>query len=112
MEYRNPVEIGEVVCKLRQRYQLDQAEVARHLDIDQPAVSRIERGQRSLSAAELCGLAELFHVDPGAIVRKEEPVAALLRAAGAESESIRRSIEAFELVAREVLAAEALAELL
>jgi transcriptional regulator with XRE-family HTH domain len=112
MSYRSPAEVGEVVAELRKRAGLGQGEVARHLGIDQPAMSRIERGHRSLSAWELYALADLFRVDPDRILRKEEPREALLRAGGASSDAIRRGMEAFENLAREILAVRALEDLL
>jgi transcriptional regulator with XRE-family HTH domain len=101
-----------VVAELRRRAGLDQAAVAVHLGIDQPAVSRIERGERRLSAWELTMLAELLRVEPGLIMTREEPSAVLLRAAGADPASVGEALAAFEVVVREVLAARALESLL
>jgi transcriptional regulator with XRE-family HTH domain len=112
VSYRTPAEMGVVVADLRRRAGLDQSQVAAHLGIDQSAVSRIERGERRLNAWELYALAELLAVEPGLILGKEEPSAALLRAAGANEAAIREALTMFEIVVREVLAARALEELL
>lgn len=109
--YRSPEEAGEVIADLRRRRGLGQAETAARLGIDQPAMSRIERGRRSVGARELYVLAELFGVDPGVILRRD-PGPALLRAGGADEAAVRRGLDAFERLAREVLAARALRELL
>lgn len=109
--YRSPLEVGAVVAELRRRRNLGQAEVAGQLGIDQPAMSRIERGQRNLSAKELYALADLLGVDPGTILRRDAG-AVLLRAGAADEAALRRGLEAFERLAREVLAARALRELL
>jgi len=110
--YRTPAEVGAVIAELRHQAGLDQADVAVHLGIDQPAVSRIERGERRLSAWELAALAELLRIEPGRLVKREEPAAVLLRVAGANESAVREALATFELVVREVLAAKALEELL
>jgi transcriptional regulator with XRE-family HTH domain len=112
LAYRTPAEVGAVVAALRRRAGLDQSQVAAHLGIDQPAVSRIERGERRLNAWELYALAELLQVEPGLILGKEEPGAALLRVAGAGESAVREALDVFEMVVREVLAARALEDLL
>ncbi len=112
MAYRTPAEVGAVIAELRHQAGLDQADVAVHLGIDQPAVSRIERGERRLSAWELAALAELLRIEPGRLVKREEPAAVLLRVAGANESAVREALATFELVVREVLAAKALEELL
>ncbi len=112
MAYRTPVEVGAVVMELRLRVGLDRAAVAAHLGIDQAAVSRIERGERRLSALELAALAELLRVEPGLLMSREAPAEVLLRAGGAERPAVREALAAFEVVVREVLAARALEELL
>jgi transcriptional regulator with XRE-family HTH domain len=110
--FRTPAEVGVAVATLRRRAGLDQSQVAAHLGIDQPAVSRIERGERRLSAWELYALAELLQVEPGLIMGREEPAAALLRLAGAGEGAVRDGLATFEMVVREVLGARALEELL
>jgi transcriptional regulator with XRE-family HTH domain len=110
--YMSAREVGALIAELRQRAGLGQAEVGARLGIDQSAMSRIERGQRSLSAWELYALADLFEVDPDRILRKEEDSGVLLRAGGAGDAAIRRGLEAFETLTREILAARALEELL
>lgn len=112
MSFRTPAEVGAVVAELRGQAGLDQAAVAAHLGIDQPAVSRIERGERRLSAWELTMLAELLRVEPGLIMTREEPSAVLLRAAGADQAAVGDALAAFEVVVREILAARALESLL
>jgi transcriptional regulator with XRE-family HTH domain len=112
MTYRTPSEVGSVVAELRRQAGLDQAAVAAHLGVDQSAVSRVERGERRLSAWELAALAELLEVEPGLLTGREAPGAVLLRAAGADRPAVREALGAFEVVMREVLAARALEELL
>lgn len=110
--YRSPADVGALVAELRQRAGLGQAEVGARLGIDQSAMSRIERGQRSLSAWELYSLADLFQVDPDLILRKDDTNGVLLRAGGAGDAAIRRGLDAFDRLTREILAAKALEELL
>lgn len=112
MVYRTPAEVGAVVAELCRRAGLDQAAVAARLGIDQQAVSRIERGERRLSALELATLAELLRVEPGLVMSRAAPAEVLLRAAGAERPAVREALAVFEVVMREVLAAKALEELL
>jgi transcriptional regulator with XRE-family HTH domain len=112
MTYRTPSEVGSVVAELRRQAGLDQAAVAAPLGVDQSAVSRVERGERRLSAWELAAIAELLEVEPGLLTGREAPGAVLLRAAGADRPAVREALGAFEVVMREVLAARALEELL
>jgi transcriptional regulator with XRE-family HTH domain len=112
MTYRTPSEVGSAVAELRRRAGLDQEAVASHLGIDPPAVGRIERGERRLTAWELAALAELLQVEPGLLTGREAPGAVLLRATGADRPAVREALAAFEEVVREVLAARALEELL
>ncbi len=112
MAYRTPAEVGAVVADLRRRAGLDQSQIAARLGIDQPAVSRIERGERRLNAWELYALAECLGVEPGLILGREEPGEALLRLAGADETAVGEALAAFEVVVREVLGARALEELL
>ena len=112
MSYRTPAEVGAVAAELRRRAGLDQAAVAVHLGIDEPAVGRIERGERRVSAWELAALAELLKVEPGLLMAREEPAEVMLRTAGAARPAVREAMAAFEIVVREVLAARALEELL
>ena len=112
MTYRTPAEMGAAVAELRRRAGFDQADVAERLGVDQPAISRIERGERRLSAWELYALADLLGVEPGAIVVRDEPAETLLRAADADDDALRHALATFEIVVREVLAAKALEELL
>jgi len=112
MTYRTPAEMGAAVARLRRRAGLDEAAVAARLGTDEPAVGRVERGERRLSAWELAALADLFQVEPGLLTLREAPGAVLLRAAGADRPAVREALGAFEVVWREVLAARALEELL
>ena len=112
MDYRTPAEVGAAVAELRQRAGLEQSDVAARLGIDRAIVEQIERGDRRLGAWELYALAELLRVEPGLILHREEPAAALLRVAGADERAVREALVAFELVVREVLGAKALEELL
>lgn len=112
MTYRTPVEVGLAVAELRRRTGLDRAAIAAHLDIDEPAVDRIERGERRLSAWELAALAALLEVEPGLLTVRDAPGAVFMRAAGADRPAVREALAAFEIVMREVLAGRALEELL
>jgi transcriptional regulator with XRE-family HTH domain len=112
MGYRNGVEVGAAIAQLRRQLGLGQQEVARQLGIDQATMSRIERGLRSLRAQELYVLAGFFRVDPNTILRHDEPQEALLRAGGAGGQAVARGMRAFESLAREVLSARALEDLL
>jgi transcriptional regulator with XRE-family HTH domain len=112
LAYRTPAEVGAVAAELRRQAGLDQAAVAAHLGVDQSAVSRMERGERRLSAWELATLAELLEVEPGLLMSREEPGEVLMRRAGADRPAVREALATFEIVMREVLAARALEELL
>jgi len=112
MTHRTPAEMGFAVADLRQRAGLDQAAVAAHLGIDEPAFGQVERGERRLTAWELAALAELLEVEPGLLTAREAPGAVLLRAARADRPAVGEALRAFEVVMREVLGARALEDLL
>jgi transcriptional regulator with XRE-family HTH domain len=110
--FRTPAEVGAAVAELRRRAGLEPSAVAAHLGIDEAAVAMLERGERRLGAWELYALAELLGVEPGLIMSREQPAAALLREAGASETAVREALATFEVIVREVLGARALEELL
>lgn len=59
-----------------------QADLARALEVDESAVSRLIRGRRGLGAAELAGLCEHFGVSSDFVLfgNEQELVGAVLRA--------------------------------
>ncbi|MGH7870046.1 MAG: helix-turn-helix domain-containing protein [Candidatus Dormibacteraceae bacterium] len=110
--YRSSRELGELLAQLRRERGIGQGEAATRLGIDQPAMSRIERGQRSVSAWELYRLADLLSINPDQLLRRQAPSQALLRAGGASDQSLRRGLETFEMLSHQILAIKALEELL
>ncbi len=55
-------ELVRRIRKARLQSGLTQVEVAEELGLPQSVISRLEAGQRKLSAIELCDLAELFGI--------------------------------------------------
>lgn len=106
--YRDTASLGAEIERLRRQAGLDQREVARHLDVHESAISRIESGQRGLGVEELFRLAELFGVDADAIAMEEETEPALLRAAAAGDEEIGRCLDAFDAAIEDYFSAKAL----
>jgi transcriptional regulator with XRE-family HTH domain len=93
-EYRTQAEVGAFVRELREGAGLTQAELGQTIRLDQPAVARLEKGERSLSALQLVQLAERFGVDENEILRREESLA-LLRAGDADDAAVHRSLDEF-----------------
>jgi transcriptional regulator with XRE-family HTH domain len=106
--YRDAAALGAEIERLRHEAGLDQREVARHLDVHESAISRLESGQRGLGVEELFRLAELFGVDVDAIALEAEPEPALLRAAAAGDEEIARCLDAFDAAIEDYFSAKAL----
>ena len=79
--YSHERELGRRIAQLREGAGLTQREVARRMDLTQSALSRIESGQRRLSAAQVSQLARILAIDPGLLLQAEptgagEPFAA------------------------------------
>lgn len=62
------VAIGERLHALRRRQQRKQADVARHAGLDQPTLSRIERGRYPLTVEQLSALARSLDVSIYALI--------------------------------------------
>jgi|GEM_PF-2822457 len=91
---------GRIRTLLEQRGE-SQAELARTLDVDESAVSKLLAGRRGLAAAELARLCAHYGVSSDVLlfgVRDGAPVGALLRAdAGADAVRVLERVEnAFE----------------
>ena len=79
--YSHERELGRRIAQLREGAGLTQRELARRMDLTQSALSRIESGQRRLSAAQVSQLARILAIDPGFLLQAEpsgagEPYAA------------------------------------
>jgi transcriptional regulator with XRE-family HTH domain len=94
MDFATDIEIGSRVAQLREEAGETQANLASLLDLGQPAVSRIERGERSVSGRELAILAQHFGVPNSALVAREDSLV-LLRGAMAEPERVRDAVSMF-----------------
>lgn len=94
---RNDMEqIGASIRALREQRNMSQSELARVLEIDESAVSKIETGKRGLAAAELAILSEHFVVAADAVLfpEHEDLSGALLRGdAGPDAERVKERVE-------------------
>ena len=72
--YSHERALGERIARLRDAAGLPQRELARRMDLSQSALSRIESGQRRLSAAQVSRLARILAVEPGALLDLESPL--------------------------------------
>jgi transcriptional regulator with XRE-family HTH domain len=106
-EFRTGEEIGEFLRGLREERGLTQGDIAEALDLDKTAISKIERGARSLTAKELITLADYYTIPSDAIVCRE-PEAVFLRGGDAEPEGVKRSLEIFRACIEDYLGLEAL----
>lgn len=57
-------EFGNKIKKLREENDLLQREVASLLDIDNPQLSKIERGERKVKREQVYRFAQVYKVDP------------------------------------------------
>ena len=108
MDYRTNAEIGDRVRSLRAAAGLSQEQLAEVLDVDQSAVSRIEGGDRALTARELTVVADHFGVTPASIVQVEEDALALLRHGGADNVAVSGSLDEFRSCIEDYFGVEAL----
>jgi transcriptional regulator with XRE-family HTH domain len=107
--FRTQAELGQQIAHLRQVKGWDQAELGAKVELDQSAISRIERGQRGLTALELHLLASVFEVSAESILMKETREPALLRSGEASDEAVRRGLEVLERAIQQFFGAEELA---
>jgi transcriptional regulator with XRE-family HTH domain len=63
-------QLRTLLCELRRRHQLTQAEVAKRLAKPQSFVAKYERGERRLSAIEFIHVARALGVEPVALLRQ------------------------------------------
>jgi transcriptional regulator with XRE-family HTH domain len=61
-------EFGNKIKKLREENGLLQREVASLLDIDNPLLSKIERGERKVKREQVFRFAQVYKVDPEALL--------------------------------------------
>lgn len=54
--------IGQIIVSHRKKLDMDQSELAELLEIKQPALSRLERGESAANAVTLLKLAETFGI--------------------------------------------------
>jgi transcriptional regulator with XRE-family HTH domain len=110
--FRDPQAVGAEIARLRQKADVDQRELAAQLGIDASAVSRIEHGQRGVSAEELYRIAEFFGVEPSAILMTEERDLVLLRNAAASDQEVKKGLEILDAAIEDFFSAQALSRLL
>lgn len=95
LSYKTQEEVGTHLRSLRVRAGLSQEELAAEVGVGQTAISRIESGERAVSARMLILLADRFGVPASAILKSEEDALALLRAGDSEPEAVKASIDEF-----------------
>lgn len=106
-EFRTQEEVGAELRRLRVEKGSNQADVAALLGIDQAGVSRIEAGQRALTARELMLLTEAYEVSSDSILCHEEPLV-MLRAGESDSDAVKASLHEFRECIEDYLGVESL----
>jgi transcriptional regulator with XRE-family HTH domain len=106
-DFRTSEEVGEFLRGLREDRGLTQTDIAEVLDLDKTAISKIERGTRSLTAKELIEVADYYTVPSDAIVCRESE-GVFLRGGDADPEGVRRSLDIFRECIEDYLGLEAL----
>ena len=69
--YSHERELGRRLARLRDAAGLTQRELARRMELTQSALSRIESGQRRLSAAQVSQLARILAIDPSVLLEAD-----------------------------------------
>ena len=106
-EFRTQEEVGEELRRLREAEGWNQSDVAARLGIDQTGVSRIEAGQRALTARELMLLTDAYEVSGDSILCKEDQLV-MLRAGESDSDGVKRSLHEFRECIEDFLGIEAI----
>lgn len=101
--------LGQILQYHRQRVGLQQADVAAALGILQPAYSRIEKGDTSITVAQLRIVARRLGMQPAQIVHEAEQWAQNLRQQGVTVTDEREVPKAALVVGLGILAAALLA---
>lgn len=106
-EFRTAEEVGDELRRLRESQDWNQSKVAEILGIDQTGVSRIETGQRALTAKELMLLTEAYEISGDSILCKEDQLV-MLRAGDSDSDGVKRSLHEFRECIEDYLGVEAI----
>jgi transcriptional regulator with XRE-family HTH domain len=97
MEYLTDIEIGERCKDLREAARLTQAQIGEALGVDQPTVSKIERGDRSLAARDILALSEYLGVPSAQILTRDDASRyVLLRSGDAQHEKVDACLALFQ----------------
>ncbi len=104
MELREQPELGARIRELRLEAGIEQSVVAETLGLRQPDVSKIERGDRSVSASELFRIADLLDVamDTILIADRSLELQVAFRAGDASNEGARAAVNLIEQLAHEL----------
>ena len=102
-------ELGSRVKALREQRSMTQDVFGEALGIDQSAVSRIEAGQRAMTARELASASTALGVTIGQLIEEGSVEPALLRAGGSDDEAVEESLKIFSASIDEYRGIEALA---
>jgi transcriptional regulator with XRE-family HTH domain len=102
-------QLGSRLRELRDTSGMSQGELADALGVDQSTVSRIERGQRAVTARELALASGALRVTLGEIVDPASQAPVFLREGDAGSEGASASLELFNRCIDEYRGVEALA---
>ena len=102
-------QLGARLKELRDASGMSQEQLADALGVDQSTISRVERGQRAVTARELALASGALRVTLGEIVDPDSQAPALLREGDADDEGARASLELFNRCIDEYRGVEALA---
>lgn len=106
--YLTDSEIGGRIRELRERQGLSQEELGGRLGVAQYVVSKIERGDRAVTARELVELSQVFGVTTASLMQREAEAAPLLRLGEGAGDGVRQSLEIFRACIEEFHGIEAL----
>lgn len=95
------------IRELREQRGLSQKALAEAAGFDASTMSRIESGERGLSAGDIVALARAFQVDVGDLLRADQPALALR--AECSDDELQEGLREFREVIADFFAVEALA---
>jgi transcriptional regulator with XRE-family HTH domain len=99
------------IIELRQQAGLKQKQLAEAIGIDPASMNRVEKGERSVSVAELVRLASVLDVRVEDLLGPAEPAQSIwLRASGESRAEVIESLDLFRGVIRDYFGARATVE--
>lgn len=101
------VAIAKRIIRLRGSHRINQKQLADAIGIDPSSMNRIEKGERSVSVAEIIRIADFFGVSTESLIREPQADSVLFRLEGPLDAAVEESLSLFKGVIRDYFGARA-----